>query len=643
MNELLMRATLKEYFGYERFRPLQEDIIRHILERKDCLVLMPTGGGKSICYQIPALMMEGTAVVVSPLISLMKDQVENLRANGIEAAALNSNASEEENREIAERAYRGEYKLLYVSPERLLSEIQFGVLHHSSGTLPTGKLKVSMFAVDEAHCISQWGYDFRPSYLRISDIRQLKPGVPVLALTATATPQVIDDIQERLGFEQKNVFRMSFERKNIAYVVRTTGNKAEELLHILRSMNGSAIVYVRSRRHAKEVSEFIESNNISSTFYHAGLDHATKDQRQKAWQDDENRVMVATNAFGMGIDKPDVRIVIHIDCPNSIEAYFQEAGRAGRDGEKAYAVLLYNNGDKSKLEKRIAEEFPDKATITKVYEHLAYFFQIAVGSGFGHTFALDIDRFCRTFHHFPTIANSALKILARAGYLEYETEPDSRTRMRFILERDQLYMLQSTTPNEEALIAAALREYSGLFVDYRYIDESRLAQLSGLDKQQVYLILKSLAQRHIISFIPQRSNPLVTYTRDRVLSEDIVIPPSVYEERKEQFANRIKSMVNYAMNGSMCRSRQLLMYFGEDNAHDCGQCDVCIAQRNSSDKDNEERETRQKILDLLADNEGHTLEELMSLAKQRESFDNALRYLLLEEIISSDNGTFHIK
>ncbi len=625
---------LRQTWGYPGFRGIQEDIINSIANGKDTLGLMPTGGGKSLTFQVPALAMDGVCIVVTPLIALMKDQVEHLRRKGVIAAAIYSGMSRREIVAALDNCILGSTKLLYVSPERIGSDIFKAKLE---------RMKVSFITVDEAHCISQWGYDFRPSYLRISDIRQLKPGVPVLALTATATPQVIDDIQERLGFEQKNVFRMSFERKNIAYVVRTTGNKAEELLHILRSMNGSAIVYVRSRRHAKEVSEFIESNNISSTFYHAGLDHATKDQRQKAWQDDENRVMVATNAFGMGIDKPDVRIVIHIDCPNSIEAYFQEAGRAGRDGEKAYAVLLYNNGDKSKLEKRIAEEFPDKATITKVYEHLAYFFQIAVGSGFGHTFALDIDRFCRTFHHFPTIANSALKILARAGYLEYETEPDSRTRMRFILERDQLYMLQSTTPNEEALIAAALREYSGLFVDYRYIDESRLAQLSGLDKQQVYLILKSLAQRHIISFIPQRSNPLVTYTRDRVLSEDIVIPPSVYEERKEQFANRIKSMVNYAMNGSMCRSRQLLMYFGEDNAHDCGQCDVCIAQRNSSDKDNEERETRQKILDLLADNEGHTLEELMSLAKQRESFDNALRYLLLEEIISSDNGTFHIK
>ena len=492
---------LHEVWGYPGFRGIQEDIIGSIAEGKDTLGLMPTGGGKSLTFQVPALAMEGVCIVITPLIALMKDQVEHLRRKGVIAAAIYSGMSRREIVAALDNCILGNTKLLYVSPERIGSDIFKTKLEH---------MKVSFITVDEAHCISQWGYDFRPSYLHISDIRQLKPGVPVLALTATATPQVIDDIQERLGFEQKNVFRMSFERKNLAYVVRTTSNKADELLHILNSMSGSAIVYVRSRRHTKEVSELLEKNNISSTFYHAGLDHTTKDERQKAWHDDKKRVMVATNAFGMGIDKPDVRIVIHIDCPNSIEAYFQEAGRAGRDCEKAYAVLLYNNSDKSKLEKRIAEEFPDKETIAKVYEHLAYFYQIAVGSGYGHTFALDLDRFCRSFHHFPTIANSALKILARAGYIEYETEPDSRTRIRFILERDQLYMLQSMTPNEETLIAAAMREYSGLFVDYRYIDESRLAQLTGLTKQEVYLILKSLSQRHIISFIPQRSIPLVT-------------------------------------------------------------------------------------------------------------------------------------
>ena len=625
---------LHEVWGYPGFRGIQEDIIGSIAEGKDTLGLMPTGGGKSLTFQVPALAMEGVCIVITPLIALMKDQVQHLRERGILAEAIYTGLSRSEIIQILENCILGNTKLLYVSPERIGSDIFKTKLEH---------MKVSFITVDEAHCISQWGYDFRPSYLHISDIRQLKPGVPVLALTATATPQVIDDIQERLGFEQKNVFRMSFERKNLAYVVRTTSNKADELLHILNSMSGSAIVYVRSRRHTKEVSELLEKNNISSTFYHAGLDHTTKDERQKAWHDDKKRVMVATNAFGMGIDKPDVRIVIHIDCPNSIEAYFQEAGRAGRDCEKAYAVLLYNNSDKSKLEKRIAEEFPDKETIAKVYEHLAYFYQIAVGSGYGHTFALDLDRFCRSFHHFPTIANSALKILARAGYIEYETEPDSRTRIRFILERDQLYMLQSMTPNEETLIAAAMREYSGLFVDYRYIDESRLAQLTGLTKQEVYLILKSLSQRHIISFIPQRSIPLVTYTRDRVLTDDLVIPPSVYEERKEQFANRIKAMVNYAMNDAVCRSRQLLRYFGEEDTHECGQCDVCINNRSSSDKENDEREVRQKILDILADREHHTISELLLTTQHREIFNNALRYLMLEEIICSDNGKFYIK
>ena len=556
-NEQQYLRILHDTWGFADFRGIQRDIISSIADGRDTLGLMPTGGGKSLTFQVPALASEGVCVVVTPLIALMKDQVDNLKRKGIVASAIHSGMSRREIAAVLDNCILGHTKLLYVSPERIGTELFKTKL---------GRMKVSFITVDEAHCISQWGYDFRPAYLHIADIRRLKPGIPVLALTATATPQVIDDIQQQLGFVEKNVFRMSFERKNLAYVVRTTVNKEEELLHILKAVSGSAIVYVRSRKHAKEVSEMLEKNNVSATFYHAGLEHSTKDERQKMWHDDQKRVMVATNAFGMGIDKPDVRLVVHIDCPNSIEAYFQEAGRAGRDGAKAYAVLLYNNGDRRKLEKRVGEEFPDKETIVKVYEHLAYYFQLAAGTGYGHTFVLDLDKFCRTFHHFPVIANSALKILSRAGYIEYEAEPDSRTRMRFLLERDQLYLLRNTTPDEENLIATALREYSGMFSDYRYIDESRLAQLTGLTQQQVYLILKSLNHRRIIHFIPQRSVPLVTYIRDRVLPEDVVIPPSVYEERKQQFEQRIKAMLDYAMNDIMCRSRQLLRYFGENKS-----------------------------------------------------------------------------
>lgn len=633
MDEQQYLKILHKVWGYPGFRGIQEDIIRSIANRKDTLGLMPTGGGKSLTFQVPALAMEGVCIVVTPLIALMKDQVDNLRRKGVIAAAIYSGMSRQEIVKTLDNCILGNTKLLYVSPERIGSELFKSKIE---------RIKVSFITVDEAHCISQWGYDFRPSYLHIADIRKLKPNAPVLALTATATAQVVDDIQEKLGFKEKNVFSMSFERKNLAYVVRKTDNKDGELIHILKAMTGCAIVYVRSRRRTKEICELLEKNNISATFYHAGLEPATKDERQKAWHDDKKRVMVATNAFGMGIDKPDVRIVIHIDCPNSIEAYFQEAGRAGRDGNKAYAVLLYSSSDKSKLEKRINEEFPDKETICNIYDHLAYFFQVAAGFGYGHTFTLDIDKFCRTFKHFPTIVNSALKILSRAGYIEYEAEPDSRTRMRFILERDQLYQLQSTTPNEETLINVALREYSGMFSDYRYIDESRLAQLSGLNQQQVYLILKSLNHRRIIHFIPQRSTPLVTYTRDRMLAEEIVIPKSVYEERKEQFERRVRAMVGYATNDMVCRSRQLLRYFGEKDSHDCQQCDVCIDRRSMDDKDKAEKEAEEKIIELLSDHERHHVAELHNIDCSPKAMQEAIRLLVNEEIVKTEQSYIYL-
>ena len=628
-----LSSILHKYWGYPAFRGIQGDIISSISQHKDTLGLMPTGGGKSLTFQVPALAMEGTCIVVTPLIALMKDQVQNLRRRGIIAAAIYSGMSRREILGALDNCILGDTKLLYVSPERIGTELFKAKLEH---------MKVSFITVDEAHCITQWGYDFRPSYLHIADIRALKPNVPVLALTATATPQVIDDIQDRLGFREKNVFRMSFERKNLTYVVRNTGNKEEELIHILKSTHGSAIVYVRSRRRTKEISELIEQNDISATFYHAGLEHAIKDLRQQQWHDDEKRVMVATNAFGMGIDKPDVRLVVHIDCPNSIEAYFQEAGRAGRDGERAYAVLLYNDSDRLRLDRRVLEEFPDRQTICNVYDHLAYFLQVAADDGAGHTFALDLDRFCCTFKHFPTIANSALRILARAGYIEYETDPDSRTRMKFILERDQLYQLYSTSPNEEAVITAALREYSGLFIDYRYIEESRLAQLTGLTPQQVYLILKSLSQRHILHFIPQRSVPLVTYVRDRVLAEDIVIPREVYEDRREQFEARIRSMIDYASNDSVCRSRQLLGYFGETDSHDCERCDVCLSHK-SNNTDAPEQKARQQIMALLADRKHHHVTELQQIDCPREVLPVVLANLVGEELVATELNEIYLK
>ena len=626
------QSLLKQYWGYDDFRGIQREIIESIGSGHDTLGLMPTGGGKSITFQVPALSQDGTCIVITPLIALMKDQVDNLRRRGIRAAAIYSGLTREEIIITLENCIFGDIRILYVSPERLASDLFQTKLRH---------MRVSFITVDEAHCISQWGYDFRPSYLQIAQIRKLVPHAPVLALTATATPAVVQDIQQKLSQKDTNfnVFRMSFERKNLAYVVRHAPDKREQLIHILESVKGSAIVYARSRRRTKEYAEVLTEAGISATFYHAGLDSAVKDERQRGWQQDKVRVMVATNAFGMGIDKPDVRLVIHIDCPDSIEAYFQEAGRAGRDGRKAYAVLLYNDADQRKLEKRIADTFPEKDYIRQVYEHLAYFYQVAVGSGYNHLFEFNIDQFCHTFRHFPIQADAALKILDRAGYIEYTEEQDNQARVMFTIGRDDLYRLENTSPNEEKVITAMLRNYGGLFTDYHFIDESFIAQQTQLEPQQVYLTLKGLSQRHILHFIPQKKTPYIRYTQRREDMEHIQLPPSVYEERKAQFEERIHAMINYAKDDAVCRSRQLLRYFGEESDHDCRQCDVCLSHR-SEGLVSEPRlnEAMERILALLDDGQPHPLTELRDLQLPVDELDAALIYLMKEEYIRQSDG-----
>ena len=626
------QSLLKQYWGYDDFRGIQREIIESIGSGHDTLGLMPTGGGKSITFQVPALSQDGTCIVITPLIALMKDQVDNLRRRGIRAAAIYSGLTREEIIITLENCIFGDIRILYVSPERLASDLFQTKLHH---------MRVSFITVDEAHCISQWGYDFRPSYLQIAQIRKLVPNAPVLALTATATPAVVQDIQQKLSQKDTNfnVFRMSFERKNLAYVVRHAPDKREQLIHILESVKGSAIVYARSRRRTKEYAELLTEAGISATFYHAGLDSAVKDERQRGWQQDKVRVMVATNAFGMGIDKPDVRLVIHIDCPDSIEAYFQEAGRAGRDGRKAYAVLLYNDADQRKLEKRIADTFPEKDYIRQVYEHLAYFYQVGVGSGYNHIFEFNIDQFCHTFRHFPIQADAALKILDRAGYIEYTEEQDNQARVMFTIGRDDLYRLENTSPNEEKVITSMLRNYGGLFTDYHFIDESFIAQQTQLEPQQVYLTLKGLSQRHILHFIPQKKTPYIRYTQRREDMEHIQLPPSVYEERKAQFEERIHAMINYAKDDAVCRSRQLLRYFGEESDHDCRQCDVCLSHR-SEGLVSEPRlnEAMERILALLDDGQPHPLTELRDLQLPVDELDAALTYLMKEEYIRQSDG-----
>lgn len=623
------RKILKQYWGYDNFRGIQEDIIRSIGEGRDTLGLMPTGGGKSITFQVPALAQEGLCLVITPLIALMKDQVRNLRERGIKATAIYSGMTREEIVIALENCIFGNYKFLYVSPERLDTEI-FQIKLRS--------MHVSLITVDESHCISQWGYDFRPAYLKIADIRQLLPGVPVIALTATATPEVVSDIQQRLQFRQENVFRMSFERKNLAYVVRHTEDKESELLHILQHVDGSGIVYTRNRKKTKEISLFLNRNHITATFYHAGLNDETKDSRQKAWLKGEFRVMVATNAFGMGIDKPDVRVVIHADVPDSPEAYFQEAGRAGRDGMKAYAVLLFCTRDKITLKQRVSDTFPEKSYIRKIYEDINFYYQMAMGDGRGCTFAFNIDEFCRNFKHFPVQTDSALKILTRAGYLEYTDEQDNASRIMFTITKEELYRIREQSEDTEKLIRILLRSYTGLFTDYAYISEDNLSTRSGLSKQQIYETLLSLSRQHILHYIPAKKTPYIIYTRERQETERVYLSKEVYEDRKESYVQRINAMIEYAESENRCRSRMLLRYFGEKNEHNCGQCDVCLQQHQSGLKSGEFESISQQLQALLKENP-LSLQEIKDKMQVPENhLMKVVSYLVSEEIIRQENG-----
>ena len=631
----LNAQLLKQYWGYDSFRGIQEEIINSISENKDTLGLMPTGGGKSITFQVPALAKDGLCLVITPLIALMKDQVQNLRKRGIKALSIYSGMSRQDIITTLENCIFGNYKFLYISPERLDTEIFRTKLR---------KMKVSMITVDESHCISQWGYDFRPAYLKIAEIRELLPDVPVLALTATATPEVVKDIQARLHFRRENVFRMSFERSNLAYIVRKTDNKTGELLHILRSMPGSAIVYVRNRRRTKEITELLNNEDITADFYHAGLDDATKDIRQHRWQSGGSRVMVATNAFGMGIDKPDVRIVIHMDLPDSIEAYFQEAGRAGRDGQKAYAVILYAKADKTTLHKRIPDTFPEKEYIKDVYEHLQYYYQMAMGDGLDCVREFNIEDFCRKFKYFPVPVDSALKILTQAGYLEYTDEQDNTSRLLFTIQRDELYRLREMGDDMDKLIQTVLRSYTGVFTDYTYINEDSLAIRTGLTRRQIYEQLVHLAKLRIVSYIPRKKTPYIIYTRERIEAQLIHISPEIYEERKARYETRINAMLEYVTNDTLCRSRMLLDYFGEKNEHNCGQCDTCIGLRKQTATCQPDREELyEKIHEILSGAPQTPAGLLEQLPIEKELLTEALHRLLDEGKIIVVDGILQIK
>ncbi|MGE0016158.1 MAG: ATP-dependent DNA helicase RecQ [Bacteroides sp.] len=631
----LYHEILKRYWGYDAFRDLQEEIITSIGEGKDTLGLMPTGGGKSITFQVPALAKEGMCLVITPLIALMKDQVENLKSRDIKAIAIYSGMTRQEIIVALENCIFGNYKFLYISPERLDTEI-FRVKLRS--------MNISMITVDESHCISQWGYDFRPAYLKIAEIRELLPDIPVLALTATATPEVVKDIQQRLHFKKENVFRMSFERKNLAYIVRNTDNKTGEILHILNRMPGSSIIYVRNRKRTKETTLFLQREGITADFYHAGLNNDVKDLRQKRWQSGECRVMVATNAFGMGIDKPDVRTVIHLDLPDSPEAYFQEAGRAGRDGEKAYAIILYANSDKAALKKRISDTFPEKDYIKQVYEQLNYYYQMAMGDGLGCMFDFNLEDFCRRYKHFPVPADSALKILTQAGYIEYTDEQDNASRLLFTTRREELYKLREMGEQADLLIQTILRSYTGVFTDYAYIHEDSLAMRTGLTRQQIYDLLIVLAKRRILDYIPHKKTPYIIYKRERVELRHLQISKTVYEERKERYESRIKAMLEYVTSETACRSRMLLHYFGEKNEHNCEQCDTCInRKKNNGVTDSSYNALRRQILEMLSVQQRTPADLARLIEADKEEIAAVIRFLLDKGEIQMEDGMLQTK
>lgn len=561
---------LKKYWGFDEFRSLQDQIVQSIGNGKDTLGLMPTGGGKSITFQVPALAVEGICLVVTPLIALMKDQVLNLRQKNIKAMAIYSGLTREEINVAYDNCIFGDYKFLYLSPERLSSPLFLEKLVY---------FKVSMIVVDEAHCISQWGYDFRPSYLKIAELRTALPGVPVLALTATATPIVANDIQERLLFEKKNLLQKSFERKNLAYIVRTTDDKLNQLVKIIKAINGCTVVFVRNRKNTKEYAEHLTKNGISAHYYHAGLTHQSKDKKQKEWMNDGVQVMVCTNAFGMGIDKPNVRLVVHMDAPDSIEAYFQEAGRAGRDGIKAYAVLLWAAADKSRLKKNVTVTFPEKEVVYRVYNALGNFFQLAAGHGEESMHDFNMVQFCKAYHFNMLTVFNSLKILQRAGYIEYSEEANLPSRAHFIVQKIDLYNFQVKNEQFDSFIKLLLRSYTGFFTEYVLINEQLLAQRASVSVDLVYQYLNKLNHLKIIHYIPHKKTPLIQYIRPREEVRYMRLPHEVYRDRKKQYEERIQSIIEYAEYTHVCRSRFLLHYFGQKHTQDCGQCDVCIEKK----------------------------------------------------------------
>ncbi|MBR4553454.1 MAG: RecQ family ATP-dependent DNA helicase [Bacteroidaceae bacterium] len=632
-------SILHKYWGYTSFRGIQEDIIKSVAAGQDTLGLMPTGGGKSITFQVPTMAMEGICIVVTPLIALMKDQVDNLKRRGIAAAAIHVGLSRGEMLRLLDNCILGSTKFLYVSPERLETDLFLDKV---------SRMNVCLLTVDEAHCISQWGYDFRPAYLRIAQLRKHLPHVPVLALTATATPQVVSDIERLLrnpftaeqgsdnGFHR---FVMSFARPNLRYVVRPTEDPLGEIDHILRSVSGSAIVYTRSRKGAQDMASKLVQMGHTAVYYHAGLTPLDKDTRQRMWVDDEFRVMVATNAFGMGIDKPDVRLVIHADLPDCIEAYFQEAGRAGRDGETAYAVCLSSHNDGRTMKKRLADQYPNEDYIRSVYEALGSFFQLAVGDGLDVTYEFDIGKFCRAFRFYPSMVEGALSILTQAGYIYYREDDAAHSRILFLTERDELYRLKHLPPLSERIIGAILRTTTGVFSEYATIFEKDIAERVQCTPEEVYETLKALTRQRILHYIPTKHVPFITFTRRREETRHLALANQILNLRKIEATKRAEKMLNYTLDKSQCHSQYLLSYLGETKSPPCRHCDICLSQK----KNKRWKELADKLMALLQDKGQIPLEKFRIAGYDSPTHHKAIQHLVSEERIFLNQNSVFIK
>ncbi|MEL7121908.1 MAG: ATP-dependent DNA helicase RecQ [Bacteroidota bacterium] len=626
--------VLQQYWGYQDFRPLQLDIIQSVLDNRDTLALMPTGGGKSICFQVPALCKEGICIVVSPLIALMKDQVEQLQQRGIAAIAIFAGMHYKEIDRELDNCVAGLYKFLYVSPERLQSDLFQARL---------AQMQVNLFAIDEAHCISQWGYDFRPAYLNIQAIRSYFPEIPVLAVTATATPKVVIDIQEKLEFKTENVFQKSFSRSNLSYVVIEDENKRAKMMELIRKIPGSGVIYVRNRRKTRELAIALQQHNIAADFYHAGLDMESRNQKQEAWINNQIRIIVATNAFGMGIDKADVRLVIHWEIPDSLEAYFQEAGRAGRDGKDSFAVLLYHSDDKERLEENYIKAFPNMKYIRQVYRALGSYLQLAVGSGKNEQFDFDLVEFANTFQFKVVEVLYALKILEQSGWLSLSDAVFQAAQMQIKTSREGLYDFTLRHPKLGPVIKAILRNYQGAFNQTIYLKESKLAKYLKISLPQLQKQLRLMAQASIIQYQPQKEKPQLTLLQERVSAENLLIDQELYKFRKKQYAHRIQKAVQYA-EIPICRSMQLLQYFGEKNAKPCGKCDICRGRIIPKLSKERFSTLKNEILELINNHE-LTPEALFTNFEisEEDNVKKVLQFLLSEELVFVQDGIFQIK